>query len=155
MSRRKVMAKVSYVLVINVLKEVTISIKSLGTVVFEPGTYIYIGSANVKNPLARVLRHFKRNKRVKWHIDYLTSAPEARVTTAIVCYGLTEEAIYSTISQLEFVSVTVRGFGSTDCRKHATHLFKLERRKCSIQHLVNLLSEQCKYVEAVASYEDV
>ncbi len=150
MSGSKGRVNVSYVLVINLPKGVSTNIRSLGTVTFKPGTYIYIGSANVKNPLARVLRHFKKNKKIKWHIDYLTTAPEVRIITAIVCYGLTEEAIYNIISHLVFASAVAKRFGSTDCRKHSTHLFKLSR-KHDILHLINKLSKQCKFIEVVTN----
>ncbi|MCD6428991.1 MAG: GIY-YIG nuclease family protein [Desulfurococcales archaeon] len=145
---RKVRASVSYVLVISILKGISANIKSLGTVTFKPGTYIYIGSANVKNPLARVLRHFKKNKKIKWHIDYLTAAPETRIMTAIVCYGLTEEAIYDIVSRLVFVSAAAKRFGSTDRRKHLTHLFKISR-KYYLLHLINELSRRCEFIEVV------
>ncbi len=140
---------VSYVLVINVLKRIVTSIKSLGTVTFEPGTYIYIGSANVKNPLARVLRHFRKDKKIKWHIDYLTTAPEVRIQVAITCYGLAEDSIYEVMLKQPYVSVALRKFGSTDRRGHLTHLFKLGRRH-DMLHLIDSLLRKCKCVEIVA-----
>ncbi|MGB9617311.1 MAG: DUF123 domain-containing protein, partial [Desulfomonilaceae bacterium] len=41
---------------------------------FTPGYYVYLGSAKQYGGIeSRVNRHLKKNKKLRWHIDYLTS----------------------------------------------------------------------------------
>ena len=54
-------------------------IGALGTLPFETGYYIYVGSALGPDGLARVSRHIRlfhdRNRKPRWHIDYLLLHP--------------------------------------------------------------------------------
>ncbi len=140
----------SYILLIKLHNKMLINIKSLGTVVLDPGFYIYIGSANIRNPLARILRHFRKRKKIKWHIDFLTNAPSIEVIAAIMCYGLTESLIYDLIiSQDRFVTAA-RRFGSTDQKHHITHLFKIKGEPAIVLRCtINQLKRLCRIIELV------
>jgi len=48
-----------------------IRVGRLGRFLFEPGFYLYVGSAQ-RNLLARLDRHGRRRKPLRWHIDYLS-----------------------------------------------------------------------------------
>ncbi len=89
------------------------------------GYYAYVGSANISRPYLRVLRHFKRAKRSRWHIDYLTSSSEARVLGGIVLYGVSEDSLYAAALGSESLEAAFPRFGSTDRRSHVTHLFRI------------------------------
>jgi Uri superfamily endonuclease len=56
-------------------------------------------------------RHLLRSKRLRWHIDYLLSDPEVKVTG----YVLSEE-LECEINQGTAGDIIVPRFGATDCR---------------------------------------
>lgn len=82
----------------------------LGRCTFPPGTYVYTGSAR-RGLEARIARHHKKDKPLRWHIDYLTSRPEAQITR------VERLAIPECRANREVAgSVPVPGFGASDCR---------------------------------------
>ena len=101
---------ISYSLFIRVEKPQIITIGRFGSFEFISGNYIYSGSAR-RNLLARVNRHLRQEKKLRWHIDYLLSAPAVEIVKVLV----------STISECALVaagggSILVPGFGASDCR---------------------------------------
>ena len=59
-----------YILLIDLSRSLKIRIGSLGEIYFEKGRYAYVGSA--QNGLEkRIARHFSKEKKIFWHIDYL------------------------------------------------------------------------------------
>jgi Uri superfamily endonuclease len=60
----------SYVLLIELENEKRIGIGKLGNIKFKKGFYVYVGSAK-KNLIQRVERHYSKEKKLHWHIDYL------------------------------------------------------------------------------------
>ena len=55
----------------------TITVGSLGRFTFRQGFYLYVGSAQ-RNLRSRLARHARRDKPLRWQIDYLSSkAPMA------------------------------------------------------------------------------
>ena len=101
---------ISYSLFIKVEKPQIITVGRFGSFTFIPGNYIYSGSAR-RNLLARVNRHLRKEKKLRWHIDYLLNAPTVEIVKVII----------STISECELVaagggSILVPGFGASDCR---------------------------------------
>ncbi len=83
-----------------------------------PGRYIYCGSARGSGGLgARLSRHMRRGKAVRWHVDRLTEA--GRVLGAWVFEGGDECALVRALAHLP---VPLPGFGSSDCRACASHL---------------------------------
>ncbi len=100
----------------------------LGLVELEPGFYVYVGSALGPGGLAaRVSRHLRRAKRLRWHIDHLTSDP--RVEVEAVVYAYTGERLESTLSSglAAVLEPAVMGFGSSDTGD-PTHLFRCNGR---------------------------
>ena len=96
----------------------------LGLAEFEPGFYMYVGSALGPGGLAaRVSRHLRRGKRLRWHIDYLTSDP--RVSVEAVVYAYTGRRLEGTLSSglAAVLEPALEGFGSSDTR-NSTHLFR-------------------------------
>jgi histidyl-tRNA synthetase len=84
-----------------------------------PGRYLYCGSAKGPGGLrARLGRHMRRGKTVRWHIDRLTEA--GAVPGAWVVPGGDECALAAALAHLE---VPVPGFGSSDCATCRSHLF--------------------------------
>jgi len=74
--------KGSYVLLIELPAEQTITTGSLKALHFPGGYYAYVGSA-MGGVQSRLSRHFEGNKKSHWHIDYLLQ--KASISDVIVC----------------------------------------------------------------------
>ncbi len=115
-----------YILVIEVGNDIVKRVGSLGRVWFKRGTYFYVGSALGTGGLySRVRRHFIKDKRPRWHIDYLTMEPSVHIRyVAYVLYSEYPGDIESEISRIlsKSFEITIKKFGSTD-KKDKSHLF--------------------------------
>lgn len=81
---------------------------------------MYTGSAR-RHLQARIARHLRRDKPLRWHIDYLLTAPEVRVM-AVMQSAEAECAL----NQRQVGEIVVPGFGATDCRAGCgSHLKRL------------------------------
>ena len=108
---------VSYQLHIHLTRSQNIEVGRLGRFRFPAGYYVYTGSAR-KNLIARVQRHLSRDKKLRWHIDYLLACPAAQVREV----RLFEQAECA-INQRVQGEIPVPGFGASDCRAHChSHL---------------------------------
>ena len=110
--------KGSYVLLIELTEEQTITTGSLKAIYFPRGYYAYVGSA-MGGFKSRLNRHLKSNKKPHWHIDYLLQ--KASISEIILCE--TNDRMECTIAQVlngQFDSIP--GFGASDC-KCRSHLF--------------------------------
>ncbi len=110
--------KGSYILLINLPKEQTITVGSRQAQRFPRGYYVYVGSA-LGGIKSRLSHHLKRNKKLHWHIDYLLQ--KASITDIII--GESGDRIECAIAQaLSSQFDSIPGFGSSDC-KCKSHLF--------------------------------
>lgn len=114
----------SYLLIVWVggALEVTVAGKSY---VLENGYYAYVGSARLTRPYLRVLRHFNPTKKLRWHIDRVTSHKNVRPVAAVILYGVSEDSLYGSLVGSMMFEPAAPGFGATDRRTHITHLFKI------------------------------
>jgi Uri superfamily endonuclease len=106
----------TYALIILVPFDAEISVGALGRRSFPAGYYVYVGSA-MGGLAERVGRHLRREKRIRWHIDYLLT--RARVIDVIVAEGRGECRIAKRLAER---LRPVEGFGSSDCGC-TSHLF--------------------------------
>ncbi|WFO74540.1 GIY-YIG nuclease family protein [Desulfurococcaceae archaeon MEX13E-LK6-19] len=114
-----------YVLVIKVVEDTSINVGKLGSFVFGKGYYAYVGSAMGPGGLkARIKRHISKVKKLRWHIDYLTSNNYTEIT-AIIYSTTSVNGMESRIAKIleEKLAPSIKGFGSTDTNDY-THLFK-------------------------------
>ena len=110
--------KGSYILLIKLSEEQTITIGSLKALHFPCGYYAYVGSA-MRGFTTRISRHLSSNKKRHWHIDYLLE--KASITGIIL--GETDDRAECTIAQALYHQFdSVPGFGCSDCKCHS-HLF--------------------------------
>jgi Uri superfamily endonuclease len=100
---------VSYQLTIAVSKPVMIAIGKLGIFNFPAGEYVYTGSAN-RYIDARIARHLRAEKTLRWHIDYLLNVPEASVMK-VAQFTESECAV----NQRSKGRLVINRFGATDC----------------------------------------
>ena len=118
-------AKGVYILVLELRKPFLGRVGSLGMIKLEPGTYLYVGSARGPGGFrARIGRHVSKEKRVRWHVDYLTTFEG--VEPVAVVFAETEndaEAVLSAELMSMGMKPAVKGFGCSDKRSY-THLLK-------------------------------
>jgi sugar fermentation stimulation protein A len=116
-----------YVLIIKLKSDKSIKVGSLGKLEFRKGFYCYIGSAigniTIEN---RCYRHLKKNKKIRWHIDYLRKEAEIVSIFAIA----SKEKIECEIADKIFKKANgfIPKFGSSDCGCRS-HLFYFKNEK--------------------------
>ncbi len=107
-----------YLLIIKMRKNKIINVGALGKILFLKGYYLYVGSG-FQNLHRRIERHLKKNKNLRWHIDYLLK--EAEIHEVIIIYTCKKvECKIAQILSKKFKSV--KNFGCSDC-KCFSHLF--------------------------------
>ena len=111
-------AAISYQLKIEVARPIRVRVGRLGRFLFPAGLYVYTGSAK-RNLEARIARHLRREKSLRWHIDWLLSASGVRVA-AVKRSAVGECALNQ---RVRAGAIVVPGFGATDCRSNCgSHL---------------------------------
>jgi len=124
-------ARGGYVLFALLQSEHSISVGKLGTILFPPGSYAYLGSA-LAGFKSRIGRHLNGTNKPKWHIDYLlTYADVSRVLLCETGRRLECLLAQSLTGGIHFIP----GFGSSDCRCHS-HLLG----PCDAKSLNNAIS---------------
>ena len=84
----------------------------------EAGRYLYCGSAHGPGGIrARLSRHMRSGKSVRWHVDQLTET--GTVAGAWVFPGAGECELVRVLSHLQ---APLPGFGSSDCSRCVSHL---------------------------------
>lgn len=108
----------AYLLLITLARPLHGALPHRPEAVLPPGRYLYAGSARGPGGLrARLARHMRAEKKPHWHVDRLTEAGIVEGAWAIP--GCGECALIATLAALP---VPLPGFGSTDCRRCASHL---------------------------------
>jgi sugar fermentation stimulation protein A len=108
-----------YIVVLYVREGRAIRIGRLGRSYFRQGIYFYVGSAQ-RNLSARLERHGRKKKALRWHIDYLSASAE--VLGAITIVGPRELECQLAKKLGKMFELDVPGFGASDCRCGG-HLF--------------------------------
>jgi Uri superfamily endonuclease len=113
----------TYALVLRVDHYQTIPVGALGKLEFQPGFYIYMGSAFGPGGLrARLAHHVSARSRPHWHIDYL----RRQVDPVAIWYTFDpvrrEHQWAKEFAAMPDVIVPFPGFGASDCQCNA-HLF--------------------------------
>lgn len=117
-----------YAVFLEIKEKKNIEVGALGEICFEKGIYVYIGSA-MNSLESRVSRHFSEDKKLHWHIDYLTNE-----STPFAWIGLSVESDWECLlaetAAKSSEAVPVENFGSSDCNCDS-HLFKIsENLEC-------------------------
>ncbi|TKJ37008.1 MAG: hypothetical protein CEE38_08885 [Planctomycetes bacterium B3_Pla] len=108
-----------YIAVFHLAEALNISAGKLGRFRFRQGVYFYAGSAQ-RNLSARLERHGKKEKPLRWHIDYLSS--RADMLGAITIAGPRERECELAKKLAGMFEPAAPGFGASDCRCGG-HLF--------------------------------
>ena len=91
-----------------------ITVGSKGLCNFAAGYYVYTGSAK-RNLQARISRHIRRRKKVRWHIDYLTLHSVCLGHRAYLSPQFSECQLHAATLKLTGAAMPVKGFGASDC----------------------------------------
>lgn len=111
-----------YVLLIHLPEGRDIKVGALGSRHFRKGFYAYVGSA-MGGLHGRVARHLRRQKRKRWHIDYLLQHAHIKEALLIHTSDRGEPRLECALAErLAEELRTIEGFGSSDCRCKG-HLF--------------------------------
>jgi Uri superfamily endonuclease len=113
----------TYALLLLSATDAVIRVGRLGNLRFQPGFYVYIGSALGPGGIrGRLGHHMRPVERPHWHIDYLRK--KTTVVAVWFCYNLKsrEHEWAKRFAALPGASVPMVGFGSSDCNC-GSHLF--------------------------------
>ncbi len=113
----------SYLLVFSLPEPVTFASGHFRGRTVPAGWYAYAGSARGPGGLrARILRHMKKRKKRRWHIDWLTTARE---DIFALCLAQESECELAAALAGAGFPAPLPGFGSSDCARCKSHLFRL------------------------------
>ncbi|MGQ9368556.1 GIY-YIG nuclease family protein [Azospirillum sp. ST 5-10] len=108
----------AYVLAIRLDTAVPVALPGRAAAVLPPGRYLYCGSARGPGGLrARLARHMRRGKAVRWHVDRLTEAG-----TALGAWVFPDADECALAAALAALPLPLPGFGSSDCAVCRSHL---------------------------------
>jgi Uri superfamily endonuclease len=115
----------AYVLIMESRSPIAVSIGSLTDTVLPPGRYAYAGSARGPGGIrARVARHLRKDKKLHWHIDRITTAADI---TEVRTYPDGDECgLVIELMTQPGAHHPIRNFGSSDCRICASHFVALD-----------------------------
>jgi sugar fermentation stimulation protein A len=108
-----------YIAVFRLAQSHEVVVGRLGRCAFAAGIYLYVGSAQ-RNLSARLARHARKDKPLRWHIDYLSV--ETEMLGAMIASGPKARECELANYLSRRLAVAVPGFGSSDCRCQG-HLF--------------------------------
>lgn len=113
--------KGAYIFSFLLKKDCEIIIGKLGKINFKKGGYHYCGSAQ-NNLEKRIERHKRKEKKIHWHMDYLTTNENFKYLSHQLFESNKKEKECELAKSLSEKCEKIKGFGCTDC-KCESHLF--------------------------------
>ena len=122
----------TYVLLLRLFSPFRIPVGRLGTFEVPAGFYLYVGSARGPGgPAARVARHLRHPKPLRWHVDFLRAY--AQPVGVWWAEGVERrECVWArALARLPGASLPIPGFGASDCRcpAHLVHFAAVPDRE--------------------------
>lgn len=112
-----------YLLVLEVPRPFCAAVGCLGRISLRAGRYGYVGSAR-RGLSARLSRHRRRKKPLRWHIDRVTAAADPVGAVVWPWQPGRECRLAEALQAASLGRLAASGFGSSDCRCPG-HLFVL------------------------------
>lgn len=127
----------AYVLLIRLATQLDLDISAFSGKSLLPGLYAYCGSAYGPGGIrARVSRHLRNDKPMRWHVDRLTAA--GRVEQVGIRIGGREcDLVGELLTRGSLAELP--GFGSSDCRTCPAHLLSLPDGKNLPEEIYDLV----------------
>ncbi len=127
--------KGSYMLCGKLEDEKTLQVGKLGMLTFRPGYYLYVGSA-MNSLSARIKRHMRVRKSLKWHIDYI--APHFKDFIAIPVRS--SEPLECSLSKAvdSIADGYIPNFGCSDCNCDS-HLYWFAENPFKSEEFVDVI----------------
>ncbi len=112
-----------YALLIRLEEPLEPGVGRLGPVKLPAGYCLYFGSA-MGGLAGRIRRHLRRRKKLRWHVDYLTSIAVPDEVWWMECEERAECGWAAAGLLLPGASAPAPGFGASDCRcgSHLVHV---------------------------------
>jgi len=132
---REAKDKGSYILYGKLLKDISLTVGSLGRLTFRKGYYLYTGSA-MNSLKSRLKRHMNKNKTFRWHIDYLVPVLEGLKPIPVMASEPLECKLSMELKNLNYEKVP--GFGSSDCSCNS-HLYHTDKDPFQDEKFINVL----------------
>lgn len=102
-----------YIAIFELSDAKSICVGKLGSFEFQAGYYFYVGSAQ-RNLTARIERHARQTKSLRWHIDYLSV--HAPMLGAILIDAPREQECQIAETLHGMFQLVIPRFGASDCR---------------------------------------
>ena len=116
----------TYAILMKLPSKKKIRVGKLGTFEFNKGYYVYVGSAFGPGGIrARLGRHLKDNKKLKWHIDYIREYMEV-IDIQFAKTAKNEECAWGDKIVKTGAITPVKKLGSSDCKCYS-HLFFFQK----------------------------
>jgi histidyl-tRNA synthetase len=110
----------AYMIAIELAETIAVTLGGRAAIDLPAGRYLYCGSAKGPGGLkARLSRHFRHGKSMRWHVDQLTE--RGSVVGSWIFPSGDECALVAAMSN---VPAPISGFGNTDCRRCRSHLLR-------------------------------
>lgn len=118
----------TYILLLQLPVDTTISIGRLGIIDFPAGWYAYIGSAfGAGGLVSRIKHHLQPTETLHWHIDYLRREAILQEIWLSPDSEKREQAWVDLMIEIPGATALVEGFGASDSPQE-THLFYFDVR---------------------------
>ena len=114
----------AYAMAIELANTVAVMLSGRSSIILPAGRYLYCGSAKGQGRLkARLSRHMRRGKSVRWHVDQLTE--RGLVIGSWIFPGGDECEV---VRMCSYLPMPIAGFGSSDCATCRSHLLQWSNR---------------------------
>lgn len=116
----------AYAVIFYLPEDNKIIIPKFGEILLRHGYYVYSGSGK-KNLIPRIKRHIRKNKKLKWHIDYFSVLENVK-PKKIFLFDNKNECEINKLFKDSGGEVVVDKFGASDCKnKCKTHFLYFKK----------------------------
>ncbi|GBD91317.1 hypothetical protein BMS3Abin04_02044 [bacterium BMS3Abin04] len=136
-----------YILEIFAEKSFKVNSKKFYGKIFKDGYYYYVGSAQ-KNLKSRIDRHLKREKKLHWHIDYITAIRTNTISNIYLFPDKDKDFECSLVQDLlknTLLYTPVKDFGNSDCSICDSHLL-YKKKRITYSHFSRLYHSIVRFI---------
>ncbi len=139
-----------YLLIFRIHRKITINTRGNKVFSLNPGVYVYIGSAYGPGGLrSRITRHLRRDKKLFWHVDYLSTNNFVKLIGFVVIIVTSRKSIdlESLLSkEMQKYLEPIVGFGCSDKRKDKSHLYYCARNCLNCLWIIDKILSSIKSI---------